>query len=68
VINCDLLVCCQRLTSQAEQAKMAFETERSPAPIVIHADASQILPAMGNLVDNAFKFTPPNATVGVALT
>jgi signal transduction histidine kinase len=57
----------ERYASQAEQAGLAFGAEWPSAPVTIHADASQIARAMDNLVDNACKFTPPDAAVQVTL-
>ena len=54
--------------SQAEQAGLNFENNLPTAPVMIRGDASQVVRAMDNLVENACKFTPPDGTVRVALS
>lgn len=51
--------------SQAEQAEITFQIELPDAPIIINADAMQIQRAVGNLIENALKFTPSKGTVRV---
>jgi signal transduction histidine kinase len=52
--------------SQAEQAGLSFHLDLSPEPLLIRGNASQLRRALGNLLDNALKFTPVggSATVG----
>ncbi len=54
--------------SQAEQTGLVFEQDLPSAPLFIRADASEIMRAIDNLVDNACKFTLPPRTVRVALS
>ncbi|MEW5721221.1 MAG: ATP-binding protein, partial [Chloroflexota bacterium] len=51
--------------SQAEQADVAFQVELPDAPVIIRGDALQIQRAIGNLIENALKFTPPKGNVRV---
>jgi signal transduction histidine kinase len=54
--------------SRAEQAGLVFEQDLPTAPVFIRADSSEIMRAIDNLVDNAFKFTPQDGTIGVTLS
>ncbi|MFN8373600.1 MAG: HAMP domain-containing sensor histidine kinase [Anaerolineae bacterium] len=53
--------------SQAEQAGVALNLELPGTPITLEADESQLQSALGNLLDNAIKFTPEGGTVSVRL-
>lgn len=53
--------------SRAEQAGLQFETALPFTPVFIHGDGAQIQRAMGNLIDNAIKFTPAGGTVRLEL-
>ncbi len=53
--------------SQAEQAGLAFDLRVAERPLVVAADAAQVRDALGNLLDNAVKFTPPGGTVSVCV-
>ncbi len=53
--------------SQAEQAGLAFELELPDYPVVAHMDAAQLRSVLGNLIDNAIKFTPENGVVKLGL-
>jgi signal transduction histidine kinase len=53
--------------SQAEQAGLAFHLEIEEGLPLVEGDASQLRHALGNLLDNALKFTPPGGTVSVGL-
>ncbi len=53
--------------SQAEQAGLTLEVHLPPAPVHIQGDAARVQRALGNLVDNACKFTPPGGTIRVEL-
>ncbi len=49
--------------SQAEQAGLRFAFQRPEEAVTVCGDAEQIRRAMGNLLDNAVKFTPPGGEV-----
>ena len=53
--------------SQAEQAGLDFALAVSPQPVTLCGDAGQLRQAVGNLLDNAVKFTPAGGKVQVAL-
>ena len=53
--------------SQADQAGLSLLLDVPLEPIVIHGDPAQLRRAIGNLVDNAIKFTPEGGTVTIRL-
>ena len=53
--------------SQAEQAGLDFALAVPPQPVTLCGEAGQLRQAVGNLLDNAVKFTPAGGTVQVAL-
>lgn len=53
--------------SQAEQAGLDFALAVSPQPVTLCGEAGQLRQAVGNLLDNAIKFTPAGGKVQVAL-
>jgi signal transduction histidine kinase len=54
--------------SQAEQSGLIFEQDLPAEPVFIRADASEMMRALDNLVDNACKFTPQDGTVRIRLS
>jgi signal transduction histidine kinase len=60
----------EQYASQAEQAGLAFELDLPPdgAPVEILADSEQMARVIGNLLDNAIKFTPTGGRVRLALS
>ena len=53
--------------SQAEQAGLDFGLAVPPQPVALLGEAGLLRQAVGNLLDNAIKFTPAGGTVRVAL-
>lgn len=54
--------------SQAEHAGLVFELAMPESPIVVTGDDAQLRDALGNMLDNAIKFTPESGTVAMALS
>ncbi len=50
-----------------EQREIRLTIVLPPGPVWIDADATRIAQALGNLLQNAVKFTPPGGVVSVAL-
>lgn len=62
---------------RARQRQVRFETEIAPAAELVHADPEALRQVLGNLFDNALRYTPPGGCItlestredgGVALT
>src|SRR5262249_10130288 len=68
-INLVLLVheISEAFASRAEQAGIAFNVETSQPSITAQVNEIQFRHAIGNLLDNAIKFTPENGTITVSV-
>lgn len=53
--------------AQAEQADLMFDLEIAHGPFPIRGDETQIEQLLGNLLNNAIKFTPPGGQVSLRL-
>ncbi|REG11673.1 signal transduction histidine kinase [Pelolinea submarina] len=53
--------------SAAEQAKVEFNSQLQQEPILINGDDENLRRAVGNLLANAVKFTPPGGIVNIKL-
>ena len=53
--------------SQAEQAGLSFAVDLPAQPITVRGSESKLGQALGNLLDNAMKFTPEGGAVEVSL-
>ncbi|MBZ0278524.1 MAG: HAMP domain-containing histidine kinase, partial [Anaerolineae bacterium] len=53
--------------SRAEQVGLNFNMDVPQNPVYIHANESQFRRALGNLLDNALKFTPENGSVSLGI-
>ena len=54
--------------AQAEQAGIELAVQFPDGPVTVTADEAQLQHALGNLLDNALKFTPPGGTVTLSIT
>ena len=57
----------ENFASRAEQAGLEYSLNIPPRPLTVQANESQLRQALGNLIDNAIKFTLPGGDVSVAL-
>jgi signal transduction histidine kinase len=58
----------ERYAAQAEQAGLAFDLDiQGDSPILIQGNSEQITRAVGNLLDNAIKFTPAGGRVRLVI-
>ena len=53
--------------SRAEQAGLTFDLTLPQTPVTVQGDEAQLRRMLGNLLDNACKFTPKDGTVSVGL-
>jgi len=53
--------------ARAEQADLMFDLEIAPGSFPIQGDETQIEQLLGNLLNNAIKFTPPGGQVSLRL-
>jgi len=53
--------------SRAEQAGLGFHLDVPDAPAFIHGDLLQVRRALGNVLDNAIKFTPAGGQVTLSI-
>ncbi|MEA3375610.1 MAG: HAMP domain-containing sensor histidine kinase [Chloroflexota bacterium] len=53
--------------SRAEQAGIAFALDLPKTPVIVSGNADQLCRAVGNLLDNALKFTPAGGGVTLRL-
>ena len=57
----------ENFASRAEQAGLEFSLNIPSRPLTVQANESQLRQALGNLIDNAIKFTLPGGEVSVTL-
>lgn len=50
---------------RAREKELRIEAELPSSPLVVSCDGDRLLQVIGNLLDNAFKFSPRGATIGV---
>jgi signal transduction histidine kinase len=51
-----------------EQAGHELSCELPAVPVVVRGDSGRLLQVIGNLLDNAIKYTPPGGHIGLQLT
>ena len=68
VLNTVVQSVAELYASQAEQAGLAFELTVPESSIVVTGDDTQLREALGNMLDNAIKFTPESGSVAVSLS
>jgi signal transduction histidine kinase len=58
---------CEVYAARAEQVEIAFNLTLPETPVNVEGDWGQLQQALGNLLDNAIKFTPKGGTVSVGV-
>ena len=53
--------------AQAEQAGVDFRLDLPPAPLMIRGEPNQVRRVIGNLVENAIKFTPAGGAIALSM-
>lgn len=56
----------ERLSPQAERAKLIINTDIAPNLPEVYADSERMSQVITNLIHNAIKFTPPGGTITIA--
>ena len=66
-VRVDMLVCdaVARVRSLAEPADITVSVNLPAETLVVHADARQLTSALGNLLENAVKYSDPSSTVEI---
>ena len=57
----------QPFQALAERKLITFQVEESPAPVLVYLDTGHMEKVVGNLLSNAFKFTPESGAIHVRL-
>jgi len=58
---------CDLYAADAEVRRLDLAVELPPSPVPVRGNAGRLQQLVGNLLDNALKFTPPGGRVAVAL-